>query len=463
MTPAQKNIVADILKGDLKTASHQRLIELCLLYEAAPDAHDTFPAALKTELERRFTAAEIGKNDVLFAVLQKKANGYQSAIPLFHQRLLEMAGTVNRDIWFTDNKALFESAIADADVAKWLVKQHDILEKCLHNRLALAMLAASTTASSAILSDQTAVALWKNAPALWDIWPKHAPGMAVIAKSSELTQYIVDTAPAFTAIMASKTAWEALATGAEGMRVIAASAKAIAAVIASQTAMAAVAGSQVAMAAVAGSQVAMAAVAGSQVAMAAVAGSQVAMAAVAGSQVAMAAVAGSQVAMAAVAGSQVAMAAVAGSQVAMAAVAVSSMALAEIVQTATGRAALIAHNDNLQAVRQQIYDTIKTDWKRKANIYGGSEVNAPNISNTMTNPLKTPKNALVFACLGRHGNYPNGVLELQHPGGSIAARTTTARSQPTSMIAVDGISFGGAIVFNQMDFGYGYAELWAKE
>ena len=403
MTPAQKNIVADILKGDLKTASHQRLIELCLLYEAAPDAHDTFPAALKTELERRFTAAEIGKNDVLFAVLQKKANGYQSAIPLFHQRLLEMAGTVNRDIWFTDNKALFESAIADADVAKWLVKQHDILEKCLHNRLALAMLAASTTASSAILSDQTAVALWKNAPALWDIWPKHAPGMAVIAKSSELTQYIVDTAPAFTAIMASKTAWEALATGAEGMRVIAASAKAIAAVIASQTAMAAVAGSQVAMAAVA------------------------------------------------------------GSQVAMAAVAVSSMALAEIVQTATGRAALIAHNDNLQAVRQQIYDTIKTDWKRKANIYGGSEVNAPNISNTMTNPLKTPKNALVFACLGRHGNYPNGVLELQHPGGSIAARTTTARSQPTSMIAVDGISFGGAIVFNQMDFGYGYAELWAKE
>nr|DAS71659.1 MAG TPA: Tail fiber protein [Bacteriophage sp.] len=405
MTPAQKNIVADILKGDLKTASHQRLIELCLLYEAAPDAHDTFPAALKTELERRFTAAEIGKNDVLFAVLQKKANGYQSAIPLFHQRLLEMAGTVNRDIWFTDNKALFESAIADADVAKWLVKQHDILEKCLHNRLALAMLAASTTASSAILSDQTAVALWKNAPALWDIWPKHAPGMAVIAKSSELTQYIVDTAPAFTAIMASKTAWEALATGAEGMRVIAASAKAIAAVIASQTAMAAVAGSQVAMAAVAGSQVAMAAVAGTQIA----------------------------------------------------------MALAEIVQTATGRAALIAHNDNLQAVRQQIYDTIKTDWKRKANIYGGSEVNAPNISNTMTNPLKTPKNALVFACLGRHGNYPNGVLELQHPGGSIAARTTTARSQPTSMIAVDGISFGGAIVFNQMDFGYGYAELWAKE
>ena len=393
MTPAQKTAIAAILKGDLKPLSHQRLLELCLLYEAAPEAYDTFPAALKTELERRFTAEEIAKNDTLYAVLQKKANTYQSAIPLFHQRLLEMAGTVNRDIWFTDNKALFESAIADADVAKWLVQQRDILEKCLHNRLALAMLAESTPAATAILSEQTAVVLWKNSPGLWDIWPQHTPGMTVVAKSAELTQYTIDTPAALAAVVAAETA----------------------------------------------------------------------MRAVAASEVAMRAVAASEVAMRAVAASQTAMTAVAASQPAMTAVAASNIALAEIVQTAIARTALIAHNDNLQAVRQQIYDTIKTGWKRKANIYGGSEVSAPNISNTMTNPLKTPENALVFACLGRHGDYPNGVLELQHPGGSIAARTTTARSQPTSMIAVDGISFGGAIVFNRKNFGYGYAELWAKE
>ena len=403
MTPEQKTAVAAILKSDLKTVNHQRLIELCLLYEAAPDAHDTFPAALKTELARRFTAAEIQKNDTLYAVLQKKANTYQSAIPYFHLRLLEMAGTVNRDIWFTDNKALFESAIADADVAKWLVQQRDILEKCLHNRLALAMLAESTPAATAILSEQTAVALWKNSPGLWDIWPQHTPGMTVVAKSAELTQYTIDTPAALAAVVAAETA------------------------------------------------------------MRAVAGSEVAMRAVAGSEVAMRAVAGSEVAMRAVAGSEVAMRAVAGSEVAMRAVAASSVALAEIVQTDTARAALIAHNDNLQAVRQQIYDTIKTGWKRKVNIHGGSEVSAPAVSNTMTNPLKMPESALVFACLGRHSNWPNGILELQHPGGNVAARTTTARSQPTSMIAVDGISFGGAIVFNRTDSGYGYAELWAKE
>ena len=251
MTPEQKTAVANLLKGDLTSLSHQRLIELCLLYEAAPDAYDTFPTALKTELERRFTAAEIGKNDTLYAVLQKKANTYQSAIPLFHQRLLEMAGTVNRDIWFTDNKALFESAIADADVAKWLTQQHDILEKCLHNRLALAMLAASATASTAILSDQTAVALWKNTPGLWDIWPQHTPGMTVIAKSAELTQYIIDTPAALAAVVASDNAMQPLIASATARRVWVDSEVAMTAVAASQTAMTAVAASQTAMTAVA--------------------------------------------------------------------------------------------------------------------------------------------------------------------------------------------------------------------
>ena len=383
MTPEQKTAVANLLKADLTSLSHQRLIELCILYEATPEAHDIFPAALKTELERRFTAAEIAKNDTLYAVLQKKANTYQSAIPLFHQRLLEMAGTVNRDIWFTDNKALFESAIADADVARWLVQQRDILEKCLHNRLALAMLAESTPAATAILSEPTAVALWKNTPNLWDIWPQHAPGMTVIAKSAELTQYIIDTPAALAAVIASDNAMQPL--------------------IASPTARHVWVDSAVAMAAVA------------------------------------------------------------GSQVAMAAVAASSTALAEIVQTATGRAALIAHNDNLQAVRQQIYDTIKTGWKRKVNVYAGASGAVGTTIPGLTNPIKTPENALVFACMGFLSGWTAGKLELQHPGGSVAMLGTNTRLQPNSMLSVDGITFGGATVINRVAHGYGYFELWTKE
>ena len=392
MTPEQKTAVANLLKADLTSLSHQRLIELCILYEAAPEAHDIFPAALKTELERRFTAAEIAKNDTLYAVLQKKANTYQSAIPLFHQRLLEMAGTVNRDIWFTDNKALFESAIADADVARWLVQQRDILEKCLGNRLALAMLAESTPAATAILSEPTAVALWKNTPNLWDIWPQHAPSMAVVAKSAELTQYIIDTPAALAAVTKSDTAMRAIAA----------------------------------------------------------------------SEVAMRAVASSQTAMTAVAASQIAMTAVAASQTAMTAVALSSVALAEIVQTATARAALIAHNDNLQAVRQQIYDTIKTSWKRKVNVHSGGS-GGPGAEQELTKPIKSPENALVFACLGNYSGHPNGIHQLKHPDGSIAARNPLGRTQATSMVAVDGISFGGASIYIASSYGYSYVELWTKE
>ena len=412
MTPEQKTAVANLLKADLTSLSHQRLIELCILYEAAPEAHDIFPAALKTELERRFTAAEIGKNDTLYAVLQKKANTYQSAIPLFHQRLLEMAGTVNRDIWFTDNKALFESAIADADVAKWLVQQRDILEKCLHNRLALAMLAASANASSAILTDPNSLALWKNTPDLWQVWPQHTPGMTVIAKSAELTQYVVDTPAALAAVVASDNAMQPLIASPTARRVWVDSEVAMTAVVASQTAMTAVVASQTAMTAVVASQTAMTAVA--------------------------------------------------ASQTAMTAVSLSSVALAEIVQTATARTALITHNDNLQAVRQQVYNTVKTSWHRKVNVHSGGS-GGPGAEQALTNPIKSPENALVFACLGNLTGHPNGIHQLKHPDGSIAARNPPGRTQATSMVAVDGISFGGASIYIARNYGYSYVELWTKE
>ena len=421
MTPAQKTKIAAILKGGLQGTSHQRLIELCLLYEAAPEAHDTFPDELRAELARRFTAEEIAQNDTLYAVLQKKANSYQSAIPMIHRKLQEMADTINRDIWFTDNRALFESAIADADVARWLAQQHDILEKCLKNRLALGMIAESAPAATAILTDPDALVLWKNSPVLWDIWPQHAPGMTIVAKSAELTQYTIDTPAALAAIVAA----------------------------------------EVAMRAVAGSEVAMRAVAASEVAMRAVAASEVAMRVILATTKALTTVINSQTAMTAVAASQTAMTAVAASQTAMTAVAASSVALAEIVQTDTARAALIAHNDNLQTVRQQIYDTIKTGWKRKVNVYSAAG-SIDQINTNLTNPVATPANALVFACLGRYQSTA-GVHELQHPGGNFAARTTIYRDQPTSMLAVDGISFGGARIINRAVHGYSYLELWTKE
>ena len=404
MTPEQKAAIAAKLGADLSKLPALQLVKLCLLHRAQPTALDTFPAALAAEITRRYTSEELGKDSTYYSVLQNFANQFQSPITRFHAALLEMAGTVNRDIWFTDHEALFRAAIDNEEVATWLVAkaQQDILNKCLRNHLALGYLAQSQTSATAILGNETACALWKDAPDLWQVWPQHTTGMTVVAKSAELTQYIIDTPAALAAVVASANAMQALIASPTARRVWV------------------------------------------------------------DSEVAMAAVAGSQVAMASVAGSQVAMASVAGSQVAMTAVAASSIALAEIAQNANARAALIAHNDNLQAVRQQIYDTVKASWKRKVNVNGGSS-SSPGVEATITNPIKSPENALVFACLGHYNGHTRGVHQLKHPDGSIAAQNPPGRVHPTSMVAVDGISFGGASIYVASNFGYSYVELWTKE
>ena len=383
MTPAQKAAVAAILNTDLSTLDSDRLIELCVIYRAAPDALDTFPAALKAELERRYSSEVIGSEDVNFGVLQHMANQFQSAIPYFHLRLLEMAGTVNRDIWFADHEAIFRSSIDNAEVAAWLIKQPDILNKCLGNRLALGYLAQSTTAATAILSDEIASAVWKDAPDLWKVWPRHSAGMQVLAKSAELVQYIIDTAPALSAVIAAPIAMQALAASPTAMRIMVDIDKAMTAVAASSVAMQAVAASSVAMQAVAASE-------------------------------------------------------------------------------EKFKAAMIQHNEQLQAVRATMYDTVKAHWTQVRNIQlrdGQSGVRYENGSSALT----APANAWVFVCLGSYSNgHPNGRHRLEHPDGSTAA-DGGYRDAPTTMLAVDGVSFAGAKIKQTVNYGGSYAEVWAPK
>ena len=455
MTPAQKAAVAAILNTDLSTLDSDRLIELCVIYRAAPDALDTFPAALKAELERRYSSEVIASEDVNFGVLQHMSNQFQSAIPYFHLKLLEMTGTINRDIWFTDNEALFRASIDNAEVAAWLIKQPDILNKCLGNRLALGYLAQSTTAATAILSDETACAVWKNAPDLWQVWPLYRPGFDVVAKSAELTQYIIDTAPALSAVIAAPIAMQALAASSTAMRIASASGKAMAAVAASEVAMQAVAASEVAMHAVAASEVAMHAVAASEVAMHAVAASEVAMQAVAGSEIAMKTIVGNEIAIKAIAGSRVAMKIVAGSELAMRGIASASLALLIILRTDAFRAELIANNTAFQAVRTAMYQTISnpdSGWQRSR---AQREDGVASLNLTFANPA-----GFVFACLGYYSN-PTASCTLHHPGGAEAAKAGST-PKPSAMTRVDGVSFNGATFTEQGD-GVAYAELWTPK
>ena len=425
MTPDQKSTIASILSVDLATLDSDRLIELCVIYRAAPDALDTFPAALNAELVRRYSSEAIAREDVNFAVLQHMANQFQSTIPYFHLRLLEMAGTVNRDIWFTDHEALFRSSIDNAEVAAWLVKQPDILNKCLGNRLALGFLAQSTIAATAILSNETASVVWKDAPDLWVVWPQHSAGMQVLAKSAELVQYVIDTTPALSAVTAAEPAMQALAASSTAMRIASASGKT------------------------------MAAVAVSEVAMQAVAASEVAMKAVAGSEIAMKTIVGNEIAIKAIAGSRVAMKIVAGSELAMRGIASASLALLVILRTDAFRAELIANNTAFQAVRTAMYQTISnpdSGWQRSR---AQREDGVASLNLTFANPA-----GFVFACLGYFSS-PTASCTLHHPGGAEAAKAGST-PKPSAMTSVDGVSFNGATFTEQGD-GVAYAELWTPK
>ena len=401
MTPEQKAAIAAQLGADLSKLDNDQLIELCVLYRAQPSAHDTFPAALATEITRRFTPAVIKLEGVFYGVLQHFANQFQSAIPRFHAALLEMAGTVNRDIWFTDHEALFRSAIDNDEVAAWLVAkaQEDILNKCLRNRIALGYLAQSQTTATAILANETACALWKDSPDLWQVWPQHRTGMAVVAKSAELTQYILDTAVALSAVIAADAAMRELAAAPTAMRIVAAS----------KTGMTAAATSEVAMRAVAGSEVAMRAVAGDEKFMRIVIASSVAMAAIAASE--------------------------------------------------TGKRILIAENQILQSHKDALYSMVKQHWTNARSIrlidgQGGVRYESGNSA------LAEPNNALIFVCLGSFSTtYQNGRHQLEHPDGSVAA-LGGYRNQPSTMQAVDGVSFAGAKIKQTVQFGGSYAEVW---
>ena len=405
ITQTQMTAISSQLAVDLSSQSTDRLIELCLLHRAAPDALPSFVVALETEIQRRFTSAEIASNDVMFSVLQNFLNRFASPVPYFQLQMIQMAATVNRDIWFQNNADLFATSINDVDVMTWLITQPDILDKCLNNSFGLTMLAQSTTASTAILTHDPAVTLWKQATNLWSIWPNHTAGMTVLAKSSELMSYVAASSTAMTAVAASSTA----------MTAVIASSTAMTAVIASSTAMTAVAASSTAMTAVIASSTAMTAVIASSTAMTAVA----------------------------------------ASSTAMTAVAASSTALAAIVVSTPARNALMNNNAILQSVRHSIYNTVIANWTK--NKFFIHRENSPSANAAIASPV-----AFVFALMTKFNSSDTYTNILNHPNNMRAYLATRASGNVahSALTTLDVVSFNGANFVGTEKGGYSYIELW---
>ena len=400
MTPTQTRTLAALLSVDLASVDTDRLIELCILHRANPKAHDAFPAALKAELERRFDDAAIRADDTSFAVLERFNSEFQSALPYFAIKLREMAATVNRDIWFTDNEAVFKSGLNDPDIAAWIVQNPDILTKILHNDVALPWVAQSGTASKAILTRAESLALWKDTPKLWQVWPHHAAGMGVIATSGELTQYVIDTPAALSAITASATAAQALA----------ASPIAFEKIIASDAALKAFVSSTVAATAI----------------------------------------------------GENAQSAdkTAANEKAMQTMAASSDVMKIVINSDTWRAAFIKANQQFQSVREALLAMVKANNWRKA--YQGLGV--PGSWNNYNQYLADKGRGLVFATLGYYNGQTTQKVSLKHPDGSIAATNGGVNQPSSltrnNGVSFDKAIIAR---FENDYYGYAYAEIWVPQ
>lgn len=216
MTPAQQETIRSILSADLSALDNDRLLELCLLYRAAPQALTTFPAILANEIRRRFTPEEIVREEALYAVLQHLANRFAGPVPDFQAMMHDMLRASDRNAWFTTHGAAFQTAIADAVVAFWLAGQPDILHVCLTNRTALGYLAQSRAAAAAILSNRDACAQWQTAPDLWAVWTQQPVGMAVLAALDGPRDYLFASPTGLR--LCNAAAITALCGHAQGMR-----------------------------------------------------------------------------------------------------------------------------------------------------------------------------------------------------------------------------------------------------
>ena len=214
-TPLQQmTAISAQLSVDLATVTDDRLIELCLLYRSEPDAYRAFADNLKEEIIRRFTAEEIANNDVMFSVIKNFSNQFSSTIPYFAKKVLEMAASVNRDIWFIDNLVMMQTFAGDLDAMNWLVepKQADVLAKVLNNTYGLKVIGNSLIASTAVLTHQPSVDIWKTVPFLWDagFWADSTYGMVALFKSNELTDWLISVPKALKYVCQSTNAINAM-------------------------------------------------------------------------------------------------------------------------------------------------------------------------------------------------------------------------------------------------------------
>lgn len=189
ITAEQITAISAELSVDLATVTDDRLIELCLLYRSAPEALPTFPALLEEEITRRFTAAEIAANDVMFSVIQNFSNQFNPLVG-YQDKFYKLAVTDidQRDNWFGNNATFFYDVLHSTEPLAWLVTNPEIMSYAAASSTAMTAVAASSIAMTAVAASSVA--------------------MTLIVASSVALSAIVKSTPARNALMASNTVFQ---------------------------------------------------------------------------------------------------------------------------------------------------------------------------------------------------------------------------------------------------------------
>ena len=156
LTPDQITAINTQLSVDLATVAADRLIELCLLYRSAPSVKPAFLTALNNEITRRFTAAEIAANDVMFSVIQNFSNQFNSE-KAYKEKLYEFVNTLDRNLWISQNISFFEATLLVPERVQWLVNETAVFNAIFLSEIALTKLINSTTAMTAVAESSTAM------------------------------------------------------------------------------------------------------------------------------------------------------------------------------------------------------------------------------------------------------------------------------------------------------------------
>ena len=209
LTPEQKTAITAKLSVSLSTLTDDKLIELCLLYRSAPEALPTFPTLLATEITRRFTAAEIAANDVMFSVIQNFSNQFNPELQ-YKEKLFEFVNALNRELWINQNITFFENLITVTDRVTWAVNNSDVMTAVAASSTAMTAVVSSSTAMTAVVSSSTAMtAVAASSTAMTAVAASTTAMPKIVASSTSMTA-VAASSIALTAILNSTPARNAL-------------------------------------------------------------------------------------------------------------------------------------------------------------------------------------------------------------------------------------------------------------